>query len=86
VPGSYWMNADDRPKHEGFWRLEPNPPVRWWEYKLGIRRNGFMLHPGGRSKGCITADRRNGAAMQQYEWLVELLWSERGLNTLTVVP
>jgi hypothetical protein len=86
VPGSYAMNPDSRPNHEGFWRLEPNPPVKGWEYYLRRKRSGFMLHPGSRSLGCITTDREVPEAMEQYSAVNELLWSELGTNTLVVTP
>jgi len=84
VPGNYNMNPDTRPGHEGFWRLEPDPPVRWWEYYSGLKRNGFELHPGGRSAGCITTNKNNQDAMKQYSAINILLWSEVGQDTLLV--
>lgn len=36
------MNPDNRSGHEQYWRLEPNPPVSWWKYHLGIKR--FVRH------------------------------------------
>jgi hypothetical protein len=82
------MNEDDRPGHEGFWRLEPNPKIPGWECRLhwnGIRC-GFELHPGGTSLGCITADKKNAAVMKQYGGINKLLTSENGKNSLTVTP
>jgi hypothetical protein len=88
VEGKYNMNEDDRPGHEGFWRLEPNPTIPGWECRLhwnGIRC-GFELHPGGTSLGCITADKKNAAVMKQYGGINKLLMSENGKNSLTVTP
>jgi hypothetical protein len=88
VEGKYNMNEDDRPGHEGFWRLEPNPKIPGWECRLhwnGIRC-GFELHPGGTSLGCITADKKNAAVMKQYGGINKLLTSENGKNSLTVTP
>jgi hypothetical protein len=80
------MNPDDRPGHESYWRLEPDPKVPGWMCILGLRRCGFMLHPGGISLGCITADRNNPDAMKQYDAVNSLLDSEKGSNSLKVSP
>jgi RHS repeat-associated protein len=84
--GDYKMNKDDRPGHQGYWRLEPNPPIPGWKYVVGVNRCGFMLHPGGVSLGCITVDRRNDKSMRDYGNLNQLLLRENGTNTLTVTP
>lgn len=85
-PGSYNMNKDARSGHEDFWRLEPNPPVPGWKYYLGFARNGFMLHPGTLSLGCITTDKNNADAMRDYHDINNLLNQENGENQLKVVP
>jgi RHS repeat-associated protein len=85
-PGNYNMNEDTRAGHEGFWRLEPDPKVPAWKYYLGLERNGFMLHPGGLSLGCITADKKNKAVMEQYGGINQLLQQEKGHNRLRVNP
>ena len=82
-PGKYKMNQDDRVGHEGYWRLEPDPPTPGWKCLLGSRC-GFMLHPGTYSLGCITADRKFPATMLQYDQINRLLQKENGANTLTV--
>lgn len=84
--GEFKMNLDTRPKNAGkmFWRLEPQPRVSGLEYHLGLRRSGFMLHPGGRSLGCITLDKTNEALMKAYSSIHMLLMRERGANTLYV--
>ncbi|QAU24389.1 DUF2778 domain-containing protein [Dyella sp. M7H15-1] len=86
VPGNYNMNQDDRPGHEGFWRLEPNPKIPGWKCRLGLERCGFELHPGGISLGCITADKKSQDAMKQYQNVNDLLNRENGDNHLRVVP
>jgi RHS repeat-associated protein len=86
VPGNYNMNRDDRPGHEGYWRLEPNPKIPGWKCRLGLERCGFELHPGGRSAGCITADKENAEVMKQYNEVNNLLNRENGGNKLRVVP
>ena len=78
------MNQDVREGNEGFWRLEPNPPIPGWKCRLGINRCGFMLHPGTVSLGCITADPTNPKTMRQYDRIDRLLQRENGANTLTV--
>jgi hypothetical protein len=65
--------------------LESIPPVEGWEFYLGLKRNGFMLHPGSMSLGCITVDSGNEALMKAYEELNSLLEAENGRNTLEVV-
>jgi RHS repeat-associated protein len=88
VPGNYNMNRDNRPGHEGFWRLEPNPTIPGWKCDLhwdGVRC-GFELHPGSISLGCITADKKNVNAMKQYAGVNKLLVSEDGANSLVVKP
>jgi RHS repeat-associated protein len=88
VQGNYKMNRDDRPGHEGFWRLEPNPTIPGWKCYLhwGGVRCGFELHPGGLSLGCITTNRKDVNAMKQYAGVNKLLMSEQGANTLVVKP
>ncbi|MBA8884592.1 RHS repeat-associated core domain-containing protein [Dokdonella fugitiva] len=85
-PGNYLMNRDTRSCCLDHWRLEPNPPVKWWEYYSGLRRNGFKLHPGGFSLGCITASNNDSQAMHDYDWVHQLLMQEDGNNMLVVVP
>lgn len=84
--GNYRMNRDDREGNEGFWRLEPDPQIPGWKCRLGMKRCGFMLHPGTVSLGCITADPTNSDTMRQYNRIDRLLQREDGANTLTVVP
>lgn len=84
--GNYNMNRDDRKGHEGYWRLEPNPQVPACKYYLGISRNGFELHPGGISLGCITADKNDPTVMLQYNQVNDLLNREVGKNHLHVGP
>jgi RHS repeat-associated protein len=88
VPGNYKMNQDNRPGHEGFWRLEPNPSIPGWKCDLhwGGIRCGFELHPGSISLGCITTDKKNVNAMKRYAGVNKLLVSENGANTLVVKP
>lgn len=88
-PGEYFMNPDDRPDRENHWRLEPNPPVSAFEYYTGQRRNGFKLHPGTFSMGCITVDPSDEDLMNNYNELDYLLRRDlqrgRG-NYLYVAP
>jgi hypothetical protein len=44
-----------------------------------------MLHPGRLSLGCITTDKNNKAAMQQYRAINQLLKQENGRNWLRVI-
>jgi RHS repeat-associated protein len=84
-PGIYQMNPDSRSGHELYWRLEQiDPKSSGLDYVLGAR-GGFMLHPGGMSLGCITTNKKNQAAMQQYFILDNLLRGEIGKNVLYVV-
>jgi RHS repeat-associated protein len=86
VPGNYNMNGDDRSGHAGFWRLEPNPKIPGWKCRLGLSRCGFELHPGSISLGCITTNKTDPNAMQQYNDVNNLLNQENGSNALTVIP
>jgi RHS repeat-associated protein len=86
VPGNYNMNPDNRTGHAGFWRLEPNPKIPGWECRLGLARCGFELHPGSISLGCITTNKTDPNAMQEYDSVNNLLNQESGSNHLTVVP
>jgi type VI secretion system (T6SS) effector TldE1-like protein len=86
VPGNYNMNQDDRSGHAGFWRLEPNPKIPGWKCRLGLARCGFELHPGSISLGCITTNKTDANAMQEYNSINNLLNQENGSNHLTVIP
>ena len=73
IPGTYRMNYDTRPLHQGMdvYRLQPWPH-HWYDgllYDLHIDRGGFELHLGTISLGCINADKRNPAAADQYRRL-----------------
>ena len=60
IPVDYFkMTPDTRPKHEHFWDLTREHPDLF-------RYEGFMLHPGTNSIGCITAERNDPNAMKQY--------------------
>ncbi len=84
-PGNYRMNSDDRPGHEGRWRLEPDPPVSgFWCYIGG--RCGFQYHAGHRTLGCINADADDPNTMNVFLTNQHLLNSENGNNMLTVNP
>jgi hypothetical protein len=80
------MNEDTRPGHEGRWRLEPIPSVSWWESYTGLVRNGFELHLGHVSLGCITANADDPETVEDYNAINQLLRSENGHNTLMVDP
>jgi hypothetical protein len=82
--GPYKLNRHE--SRSGFWRLESIPPVKGWQFALGLRRNGFMLHPGSVSLGCITVEKTDESLMQGYESIDSLLQSEDGRNTLDVIP
>ena len=86
LPGSYMMNRDKRPKHQLFWRLEPNPKKPGWLCRIGAERCGFMLHPGSVSWGCITADKKSAETMDDYKKIHQLLLKEEGSNRLQVMP
>jgi len=85
VPGNYKMNPDDRSGHENFWRLEPVPKIPGWQCGWWSRC-GFELHIGSISLGCITTNRHDPTAVQQYNQTNDLLQSESGGNTLIVTP
>jgi len=79
------MNPDDRPGHDKFRRLEPDPKIPGWKCYLG-GRCGFELHPGKRTLGCINVDKDDPAAMKKYDALDKMLKNDEGKNTLKVVP
>lgn len=67
----------------GFWRLIP---IGWnkidsLQYRLGMKRSGFMLHPGRVSWGCITV---SNTALETYKAINDLLKLEQGDNVLCV--
>jgi RHS repeat-associated protein len=87
-PGTYKMNFDTRPEHQGWgdYRLEPSPH-HFWDgtlYKLHLARGGFELHIGSITFGCINADKTNPDAVSQFHQLQQLLQSEDGNNFLNV--
>jgi RHS repeat-associated protein len=88
-PGEYFMNPDGRSGRENHWRLEPNPPVSFFEYLTLQRRNGFKLHPGSISLGCITINSDDQRLMASYNYLHHLLqrdWNSGRGNYLYVAP
>lgn len=84
--GTYKMNRDDREGNDGYWRLEPQPKVHWWEYWLRLKRAGFLLHPGSTSHGCINVRLTNPLSLIQYYAIDSLLQKENDNNNLTVIP
>ena len=82
-PGNYKMNPDDRPGHQNWFRLEPQPVIPGWQF---WKRNGFALHLGTLSLGCINADKNNPNSVQQFQDLQKMLQFESGNNNLTVTP
>jgi RHS repeat-associated protein len=85
-PGEYRMNRDLRAGHEGFYRLEPVPPIPGYLVRSHARRGGFGLHPGRRTLGCINVLKDDPKAMQQYKQMLNLLEAEDGQNYLLVAP
>jgi hypothetical protein len=90
VPATYKINRDTRTPNDGHdrFRLEPTPNdfLSRMERKLSRARNGFQLHRGHVSLGCINVNQDDPAAMKDYDALFTLLVQENGSNTLTVVP
>lgn len=84
--GIYQINEDGRPNHETWLRLEPVPRVAGWKVWTGLRRGGFAMHVGGNSAGCITVDRDNQEAVEDYLDLRTALLNEMPNNTLHVLP
>ena len=68
--GSYWLK-------EGFFKRQ--------FCNLGYGRCGFFFHEGSRSKGCITVNKNNSKAMEEFNNLKEILHKDSN-NTMTVVP
>ncbi|MFC1770036.1 RHS repeat-associated core domain-containing protein [Nitrospirota bacterium] len=84
--GEYDMILDGREGREKFWILRVAPLWKRIINKILGGREGFWLHPGSVSLGCITAKKNNIAVMRQYDAIHKLLISEQGSNTLQVVP
>jgi RHS repeat-associated protein len=82
-PGEYKMNPDDRPGHQNWFRLEPQPAIPGWEF---WKRKGFALHLGTRSLGCITVNENSPTATKQFQDLKRMLQMEAGNNYLLVAP
>jgi RHS repeat-associated protein len=82
-PGEYKVNPDNRPGHKDWFRLEPQPTIPGWQF---WKRNGFALHLGTFSLGCITVNKSSPAATNQFQDLQRLLQSEAGNNYLLVAP
>jgi hypothetical protein len=69
----------------GFWNLQPSLLQRI-SGRLPGGRNGFQLHPGTHSDGCITAQKNDRLTMDQYNDVNNLLNTEDGSNTIEVIP
>jgi Protein of unknown function (DUF2778) len=82
-PGEYKMNPDNRPGHQNWFRLEPQPTIPRWEF---WKRKGFALHLGSRSLGCINANKNSPTATKQFQDLQRMLQMEAGNNYLLVAP
>ena len=68
--GSYWLK-------EGFFKRQL--------CKRGYGRCEFFFHEGYYSKGCITVNKNNSKAMEEFNNLKEIL-QKNSNNTMTVVP
>jgi hypothetical protein len=62
------------------------PQIPGWRVLFGLKRGGFELHPGERTRGCINVLRNDPKAMQQYNRMLKLLQAEDGQNYLLVAP
>jgi RHS repeat-associated protein len=82
-PGKYKINPDNRPGHQNWFRLEPQPIVPGWEI---WKRRGFALHLGTLSLGCINVNKNSPSGVGQFQQLQQLLNSESGNNSLQVNP
>jgi RHS repeat-associated protein len=81
-PGSYDMVPSE--KYGGSWWLKEDWLQRQLCQYLDIGRCEFFLHEGGRSLGCITADRTNPTASERFGKLKELLRKDPS-NSLEVI-
>jgi RHS repeat-associated protein len=82
-PGKYKMNPDDRPGHQNWVRLEPQPTISVWEF---WKRKGFALHLGTFSLGCINVSKDSPSAVKQFQDLQKMLQFESGNDYLVVTP
>ena len=94
-PGTYKMNADERPEHRG-WGMYRMEDTNWSKWKsilyylakigIGSQRGGFELHIGTITHGCINAEKTDPRVVEQYHAMQTMLEKEDGSNYLTVVP
>jgi RHS repeat-associated protein len=83
-PGCYRMVPHE--SKPGFWRLIPDG---WSDTdsklcRLGKKRCDFLMHPGRISWGCVTVDRDNVLAMENYGKINDLLQRESPSNRICV--
>lgn len=86
---TYNISANTLPGREGWWALQSQswqPNVDGALCRMGLKRCGFNIHLGTRSLGCITFDKDNPAAVNDYNLLNDLFKSDAPSNTLRVIP
>jgi hypothetical protein len=66
--------------HDPSWDWSSGPSCR-----LGFSRCGYNLHLGSMSLGCITFDKTNPDAVNEFDSVSDLLQNDAP-NTLTVLP
>jgi hypothetical protein len=86
-PDDYNLEPNTLPGHEGWWAAQS---TSWgWasgpSCRLGFSRCGYNLHLGSISLGCITFDKTNPDAVNEFDSVSDLLQNDAP-NTLTVLP
>ena len=81
-PGTYDMVSSE--KYGGSWWLKQGFWTRQF-CKLGFGRCEFFFHEGTISAGCITVNKNNQDARNQFKKIQDLLRTETN-NTMTVTP
>ena len=88
-PGTYNIFENQKPGREGWWALQSTswiPNVSGALCISGLSRCGFNIHLGSYSLGCITFNKNNSSAVQNFQNISNILNSDAPNNTLTVYP
>ena len=62
-------DANTNPKHDGWFRLDSQDSEPYNDTDDSTGRNGFRLHPGAESWGCVTVDKTKGDRTDEWSAL-----------------
>jgi hypothetical protein len=74
--GSYDIldnNDDTKPGHNGWFRLDKQDQKPYNDYDDNMNRNGFRLHSGTLSNGCVTINQENSNAKTDWTLISNIL-------------